>query len=131
MTIILDTGALIAIDRGRRDLLSRLQAASAGGDRIRVPAGVIGQVWRDPGRQVLLTRALKQCDEIALDGGAARLAGQLCGRSGTADVIDASVAVAAAESTSHGGDVVLLTSDRDDMRALISVLQAPTQIVEV
>lgn len=131
MTIILDTGALIAIDRGRRDLLSRLQAASSSGDRIRVPAGVIGQVWRDPDRQVLLTRALKQCDEVALDGDAARLAGQLCGRSGTADVIDASVAVAGAESKSHDAAVVLLTSDADDMRSLISVLNAPTQIVEV
>ena len=131
MTIILDTGALIAIDRGRRDLLSHLQAASAGGDRIRVPAAVIGKVWRDPGRQVLLTRALGQCDEIALDGAAARLAGQLCGRSGTADVIDASVAVAAAESAGQGGDMVLLTSDSDGMRTLISAINSRTQIVEV
>ena len=44
MTIVLDTGALIAIDRGRRDLLSRLQADLDNGDRIRARAGVIAQV---------------------------------------------------------------------------------------
>ena len=54
MTIVLDTGAPIAVDRGRRDLLSRLQTALENGDRIRAPAGVIGQVWRDGGRQTLL-----------------------------------------------------------------------------
>ena len=131
MTIIIDAGALIAIDCGHRDLLSRLQAALANGDRIRVPAGVIGQVWRAPGRQALLSRALKQCDEIALDGTAARLAGQLCGRAGTADVIDASVAVAAAEAKSRDNEVVVLTSDSDDMRTLVSALNSITRIVEV
>ena len=35
MTIILDTGVLIAIDHGRRDLLSRWQTAFENGDRIR------------------------------------------------------------------------------------------------
>ena len=69
MTIVLvDTGALIAVDRGRRDLLSRLQTAFENGDLIRAPAGVIGQVWRDGGRQTLLSRALNRCEEIPLDG---------------------------------------------------------------
>ena len=57
MTIAFDTGALIGIDRGRRDLLSRLQTAFENGDWIRAPAGVIGQVWRDGGCQTLLSRA--------------------------------------------------------------------------
>ena len=50
MTIVLDTGPLVAVDCGRRDLLSRLQTAFENGDRIRAPGGVIGQVWRDCGR---------------------------------------------------------------------------------
>lgn len=131
MTIVLDTGALIAIDRGRRDLLSRLQAAIENGDRIRAPAGVIGQVWRDGGRQTLLARALNRCEEIPLDGRTARSAGQLCGRTGTRDVIDASVAVAVGESRGRDREVVLLTSDGDDMRTLISALNTIARIVEV
>ncbi len=83
MTIAFDTGELIGIDRGRRDLLSRLQTALENGDRIRAPGGVIGQVWRDGGRQTLLSRALNRCEEIQLDGRTARSAGQLCGQTGT------------------------------------------------
>ena len=83
MTIALDTGALIGIDRGRRDLLSRLQTAFESGDRIRASAEVIGQVWRDGGRQTLLSRALDRCEEIPLDGRTARSAGHLGGQTGT------------------------------------------------
>ena len=131
MTIVLDAGALIAIDRGSRDLLSRLQTAFANGDRIRVPAGVIGQVWRDGGRQTLLSSALNRCEEIPLDGRAARSAGQLCGRTGTRDVIDASVAVAVGESRGRDREVVLLTSDADDLRTLLSALNTVALIVDV
>lgn len=131
MTIILDTGALIAIDRGHRDVLSRLQTAFENGDRIRAPAGVIGQVRRDGGRQTLLSRALNRCEEIPLDGRIARSAGQLCGRTNTRDVIDASVAVAVGESTRRDTEVVLLTSDADDLRTLISALNTIARIVEV
>lgn len=131
MTIVLDAGALIAIDRGSRDLLSRLRAAVANGDRIRTPAGVIGQVWRDGGRQTLLSLALNRCEEIPLDGRTARSAGQLCGRAGTRDVIDASVALAVGDSRRRDSEVVLLTSDADDLRTLLSALNTVALIVEV
>ncbi len=131
MTIVLDAGALIAIDRGSRELLSRLQTAFENGDRIRAPAGVIGQVWRDGGRQTLLSRALNRCEEIPLDGRIARSAGRLCGQTDTRDVIDASVALAVGESRRHDREVVLLTSDADDLRTLISALHTIARIVEV
>ena len=131
MTIVLDAGALIAIDRGSRELLSRLQTAFENGDRIRAPVGVIGQVWRDGGRQTLLSRALNRCEEIPLDGRIARSAGRLCGQTDTRDVIDASVALAVGESRRHDREVVLLTSDADDLRTLISALHTIARIVEV
>ena len=130
-TFVLDTGALIAVDRRSRDVLSTLHSAFADGDSVLVPAGVIGQAWRRPGRQALLSRVLRRCDEIPLDGSAARLAGQLCGQTGTKDVIDASVAVAAAKARSRDNEVVVLTSDGDDMRTLVSTLNSITRIVEV
>jgi len=61
-----------------------------------VPAGVISQAWRDGTGQALLSRALRHCDEVPLDGVLARAAGLLCGQAGTADVIDASQAAAVA-----------------------------------
>ncbi|MCY4368542.1 MAG: hypothetical protein OXF41_03760 [bacterium] len=131
MTIVLDTGALIALDRGDRDTWSRLRTAFQNGDRVRVPAGVVGQAWRHPHRQVLLSRALKQSDEVPLDGSTARASGRLCGQTDTADVIDASVAVTVANSINRGAEVVLLTSDRRDLQTLLSALSASARVVDV
>ena len=106
-------------------------SAGEDGDSVLVPAGVIGQAWRAPGLQAVLARVLKRCDEIPLDGRAARLAGQLCGQTGTVDVIDASVGIAVAESKRRDNEVVLLTSDADDMRMLISGLNTIARIFDV
>lgn len=104
-----------------------LRVAADANAMVQVPAGVIGQAWRDGKRQALLSRTLRHCDEVALDGFTARAAGLLCGQTGTADVIDASVALAAA-ALARAGDVVLLTSDPDDMDRLTSALGAQLKI---
>ena len=130
-TFVLDAGALIALDRGDRDLLSTLQTAFENGDEVQAPAGTIGQAWRQPNRHALLSRTLKRCDEVPLDGSIARSSGQLCGQTGTADVIDASVAIAVADSSHHDNEVILLTSDPRDMRTLLSALHTKALIVEV
>ena len=102
----------------------------AASDRICVPSGAIAQAWRDGARQVLLARALSHCDEVALAGSFARAAGLLCGRASTADVIDASVALTAA-GAAQSDDVAVLTSDADDIRHLLSVLNVEARIVEI
>ncbi len=130
-TFVLDAGALIALDRGNRELLSTLQTAFEDGDRVIAPTGAIGQAWRNPNRQVALSRSLKRCDEVPLDGSAARASGRLCGRAGTSDLIDASIAVAVANATLRHGDVVLLTSDSRDMKDLLAALDADARVVAV
>ena len=94
---------------------------------------MIGQAWREPNQHVLLSRALKRCEEGALDESIARFSGQLCGQAGTSDVIDASVAVAVAvaDSNRHGSKVTLLTSDPSDMRNLLSALHTNAEIIKV
>ncbi len=64
-----------------------------------IPAAVIAQTWRDGSRQARLVRLLASplCEIVPLDDLAARSDGQLCGVSGTADVVDASVALAAGQ----------------------------------
>jgi len=128
--LVLDAGALIALDRGERDIWALLRRAVAAGDGLLVPAGVIGQAWRDGRRQVPLSRALASCEEVPLDGAAARAAGTLCGLAGQSDVIDASVAVTAARLAVLE-DVAVLTSDPDDLGRLMSTLNAPVQVIEV
>lgn len=115
LALTLDSGALIAFERNQREVTALLKRARERGERLAVPAGVIGQVWRDGRRQVRLARLLGSgaVEVVALDDLGARAAGQLCGRTGTTDVIDASVILCA---RSRGRRVV--SSDPKELRAL-------------
>ncbi len=109
--VVLDSGALIAFERADRRLIRLLELAGA----LHVPAGVVGQVWRNPARQVRLVRLLAAAEvELRdLDVDTAKAAGHLCGATGTADVVDASVVLLAREHRA-----VVVTSDADDIRGI-------------
>lgn len=113
--LVLDAGALIAIERGRRSVLALLAAAVEADVDVVVPAGVVAQVWRDGARQARIARVLRARGTTVqpLDLLEAEAAGALCGATGTADVIDASVAVAARRR-----GALVLTSDAADIRRL-------------
>jgi hypothetical protein len=113
--LTLDAGALIAFDRNRRRVVALIARALEQDYSLAVPAGVVGQAWRDGRRQVRLARLLgsREVEVEPLDDQRAREAGQLCGVRRTADVIDASV-VLCARSRGHR----ILTSDPEDIRAL-------------
>jgi hypothetical protein len=57
--IVLDAGALIALDHGDKRMIALLQRALAQSRSFRVPAGVVGQAWRDGRVQVTLARFLR------------------------------------------------------------------------
>jgi hypothetical protein len=115
LTLVLDAGALIAIERADRDTAAVIGAAREEGRAVIVPAGVIGQVWRGGGRQVRLARLLRARDVWVetLTEAVARAAGVVCGEAGTTDVIDASVVLAARR---HHATVI--SSDRTDLEVL-------------
>lgn len=129
-SVLLDAGALIALDRGDREVWSTVDEAASASVTVLVPAGALAQVWRGGPRQARLAWALKRCRDVPLDGQTAREAGVLCGETGTGDVIDASVAVASAHALSRG-PVDVLTSDGSDIGPLLVALDAPANIVEV
>lgn len=110
-----DTGALIALERNDRDFMTFIKEARAEQLEIVVPAGVVAQAWRDGRRQARIAKFLNapHVRIEVLDDFRAREAGQLCGLTGTHDVIDASVVLCA---RSHNHAVV--TSDPDDLRRL-------------
>ena len=112
---LLDSGALIAFDRNDRRAVAIVARALEHEDPLVVPAGVVGEVWRDGARQARLARLLGSplCEVVALDDRQARAAGQLCGVAASGDVIDASVAVLANERALR-----VLTSDPEDLRHL-------------
>ena len=115
--IVLDAGALVALDRDDRTMWSDVKAAALAGVDVTVPAAVVAQVWRGSARQARLSRALAGCEVASFDD-VARAAGVLCGQAGTSDVVDASVAVVAASS---GADR-LYTSDPAHLRHLLQTL---------
>jgi hypothetical protein len=75
----------------------------------------VGQVWRDGSRQARVARLVgsKHITPHSLDLQEAKAAGVLCGESGTADVIDASVVLLARRH-----DAIVVTSDPTDIRRI-------------
>ena len=111
----MDAGALIAVERDDRDTAALIEVARQEHRSVVVPAGVVGQVWRGGGRQARLARLLNAREVVVepLTDAGARAAGVLCGAAGTADVIDASVVLAARR---HHATVI--SSDRGDLEVL-------------
>ncbi len=113
--IVLDAGALIAVEQHDRSVLALCLVTVEGGGPVIVPVGVVGQVWRSGSRQAPLSRLLGAHGTIVepLDLPVAKLAGALCGHARTNDVLDATVVIAARR---HQARVV--TSDGADIRRL-------------
>ena len=113
--IVLDTGALIALDRGDKRMIALLHRALAQGRRFRIPAGVVAQAWRDGRVQVTLARFLRseEVEIIPLDEQLARSCGELCAAANSRDVTDASVVIVAREQRSP-----VVTSDPSDLQRL-------------
>lgn len=114
-TVVLDAGALMAFERADAKMRALCREALRTGAKLVVPAGVVGQVWRNGARQVALGALLTGPTTTvpALDHVLAEAAGVLCGRTRTSDVIDASVVLIARRE-----DAVVVTSDVDDVRHL-------------
>jgi DNA-binding transcriptional MocR family regulator len=111
--LVLDAGALVAVDRDDRAMIARLRVAEKAGLELRSNAMVVAQVWRDRlGRQVNLARLLRAVDVRAVRHEDGRAAGVLLAAAGTADAIDATVVLLAAP-----GDRIV-TSDPDDLTRL-------------
>jgi predicted nucleic acid-binding protein len=113
--LTLDTGALIALESGSRRMAVLVEEALANGVELAIPAGVVAQAWRGGERQVRVARLLRSSVTaiVPLDRKLALRVGARCAATGTADVVDVSVALCARD---RGQPVV--TSDADDIRAI-------------
>ena len=122
--LILDAGALLAVDRGERAMMARLRVAQQRGLELRSNAMVVAQVWRDRrGRQVNLARVLRAVDVRSVSHSEGREAGALLAEAGTTDPIDAIVVLLAAP-----GDRIL-TSDPEDLTRLATAARNHAVIV--
>ena len=126
MSLVLDAGALLAVERRDRDTVALIKQELLAR---RVPithGGVVGQVWRGGGRrQANLARLLPALEVSPLDAELGRRAGVLLSKTRTADVIDAAVALLAMD-----GDSVL-TSDPGDLSALVVAAGVHVDVIRV
>jgi len=114
--LVLDAGALIALERNDRRMWARLDAAADASLEVVVPSGALAQVWRGTPNQARLSQALKKTRLGEFDA-IARAAGELCHAARTSDPIDAAVVLNAMGTTS-----VIITSDGKDIRKLVRTL---------
>ncbi|HEY7430921.1 MAG TPA: PIN domain-containing protein [Streptosporangiaceae bacterium] len=116
-TFLYDSGTLVAIDKRQGEAVRRHEARLARGHHILVPAPVAAQVVRAPRRQERLMFALRGCRTLPFEKKHVAPVGMLLAESGTSDVVDGFVAVAAAEA-----NAAVVTSDTDDIRRLLRLL---------
>ena len=110
--VVYDAGALVAAERNDRRFWIDHRVRLEAGMVPLVPAPVVAQVSRSP-RQVPLRRLLRGCEVLALDEPTAHDVGQLLGRSGTADIVAATVVI-----TAIAVQAEVVTGDRDDISHL-------------
>lgn len=124
--LVLDAGALVAIERGEREIIALIKRERLAGRAPVSHGGIVGQVWRGgSGRQARLASLLPGLDIVALDATLGQRAGALLARTRTKDVIDAALALLAQD-----GDE-LLTSDPSDLRKLVVAAGAHVDVIKV
>ena len=122
---VYDAGVLVAADRGARRVWADHRVRLESGVLPLVPAPVIAQVSRSPA-QVQLRRLLRGCEVLSLTGHQAHAAGQLLGRAGSSDVVNAVVVQTAADLRA---DVV--TGDHADIRRLIDAAASASHVIDL
>lgn len=113
--MILDTGFLVAVDRGDLRAKTFLERAEHERRGLHTTEAVIAQAWREGARQARLARFLHGVTAHPLSNG--RLVGELLARAQTSDVVDAHLAVAA-----HQHRLSIVTGDPDDLTRLANLL---------
>ena len=123
MKLVLDAGALIAVDRRVRAVAAQLRVAQQERIPVHTSGGVVAQIWRNGAHQADLARVLAGVKTLAIDSASARQIGTLLATSRSDDLVDAHVALLAVD-----GDRVL-TSDPTDIRRLLRARSVSATIV--
>jgi hypothetical protein len=126
MRLVLDSGALIALERNDRRMWRRYDIAVDSGVVPVTHGGVVGQAWRGGGpRQARLALALGHINVVPLDEALGRAAGTLLAGTEHQDVIDAALVL-----LSHDGDRIM-TSDPEDIARLADAADRHVEIIGV
>jgi len=122
VSVLYDAGVLVAAERNDRHVWADHRVRLELGLVPLTTAPVVAQVSRSS-RQAQLRRLLRGCDIVAFAPEQAHEVGSLLGLAGSADVVDAHVALTAAHV-----NATILTSDPDDIRQLSQHLPTPIRL---
>ena len=126
MSLILDAGAFLAVERGDRDIVALVKRERMAQRSPLSHGGVVAQIWRGgSGRQAEVARLLAGVDVKSLDEQLGKKAGLLLGRSRTGDAVDAALICLAVDADE------ILTSDPGDLRALAEAAGVHVDLVPV
>lgn len=123
--LTLDSGALIAAERGDRRFWSLWERAVRRDLEVTVPANVIAQVYRGA-RSAVVARLLKACLVEVVDARFAMLAGEASARAGVRDVVDVSVVVGAASRRDY-----IVTSDCADLARVVAHVRGVAGLIPI
>ena len=113
--LILDSGAVIAWQRGRLDVRARIAQASRHQVALVIPAVVVAECVRGGPGDALIHRLLRGGHVPSISMRTALQAGRLLGEAGMRATVDALIVAEALSDTPS----VILTSDPDDLKALV------------
>ena len=125
MTLVLDSGALIALEGNDRGMWRRLKAALLDESVPITHGGVVGQVWRGGPRQARLAMALGGIEVRPLDERLGRAGGEVLAQAGGTDIVAAVIVLLARD----GDDI--LTSDPGDLALLAGLTGRHVEIIQV
>ena len=124
--LILDVGALYALERHDRVMWRRLKASHQAGELPLTHGGVIAAAWRgDVRTPVVLIRALNSVDVIPFDDVLGRAAGRLLAAARVGDVMTAGLTLLAR----HGDQIV--TSEPNVIAKLAAVANLRVDVVSI
>jgi predicted nucleic acid-binding protein len=123
MALVLDSGALIALEKNDRAMWRRFKEALLSGEVPVTHGGVVGQAWRGGAKQASLARALAAIDVRPLDDALGRAAGLLLADARRSDVIDAAIVLLAEDHDR------IVTSDPRDIERLAAFAGRHVELV--
>jgi predicted nucleic acid-binding protein len=123
--IVLDAEGLSAAAAGSPRVRAELALAERLGAKVFVSAVTLTETLRGGRRDASVHRLLKGVVQQAVTPALGRAAGELLGRTGRDDTVDAIVAVTAGEL---GQKVRIVTGDPDDLRVLTAEMDSVTVV---
>lgn len=124
--LVLDAGALIKVESlPNGAVIQRVRRTLETGRDVFLPAVVFAQVWRQDPRQYPVHKLRKTSRFVPFTEETALSVGRLLRLSGTSDVVDAAVVVAAIEQ-----DAAVVTSDPADLTKLAGAVGFPLPLIE-